>query len=139
MRIVAAPLLSFLVMLTGCCSIVHMGFSQKVVVTSSPPEAAVFVDEEFRGNTPLSVSLKRHDVHEVIILKDGYVPSIVVTKKDLSFWIYGNLLIGVSAVGFLTDAIGGSMFNVKPGAIHAELIQEEAAAWTSVGKTDSPQ
>ena len=102
---------------------IHMGFSQEINVSSIPSGAAVLIDNHYKGNTPVLVLLKRRDVHQILVKKDGYLPYEVSTKRDLSHWIYGNLIFG-GTVGFLTDAISGSMFNVKPEAIHAELVEE---------------
>jgi hypothetical protein len=108
---------------TGCCTIVHLGFTQKVNVNSTPPGASVVIDHEYRGKTPVVVYLKRHDVHEVHIDMEGYQHYETSTTRGLSYWIYGNLVFG-GVTGFLTDAMSGSMFNVEPRAIHAELVRQ---------------
>jgi len=119
-------LLIYISFLNGCCSIIHMGISQEIKVNSTPSGSAVLIDNEYKGNTPVLVLLKRRDVHQILVKKDGYLPYEVFTKRDLSYWIYGNLIFG-GALGFLTDAISGSMFNVNPEAIHAELVEEKAS------------
>jgi len=48
-------------------------FYSQVDVASSPPNASVYIDEELKGNTPLTIkNVIKHDFHKICIKLDDY-------------------------------------------------------------------
>lgn len=66
----------------GCATLIY-GRSESVPVHSDPPGATVIVDGKPVGDTPLNVSLRRKDLHDVRIEKTGYIgyETTTVTKE----------------------------------------------------------
>jgi PEGA domain len=57
------------------CAIASKGLRQEVGITSAPAGAAVLVDGQPAGHTPLVVNLSRRHSHRVELSKDGYAPA----------------------------------------------------------------
>lgn len=68
--------------LSGCASIIN-GTSQKVSINSEPVGADVYVDQRLMGQTPLTVQLKRNQLHYVYLVKEGFEPELI--RLDSTF------------------------------------------------------
>lgn len=72
MRIIAVAVA---VVAASSCVTLYGGAVHRVVVTSTPPDAQVFVDGEHAGATPVRVTVSSGDPDPVITVeKDGYPP-----------------------------------------------------------------
>lgn len=98
----------FCVTSTGCATLVTgAGPNQTVKIESSPRGARIFVDEEYKGLTPLGVAMTRADDHVVRLEMDGYRPITRDLKAGYNPWHLGNLVLG-GLVGITVDLVDGS-------------------------------
>lgn len=112
--------------LGGCCSIIH-GTKQDVGISSSPTGAAVKIDNVPNGNTPVVAKLTRKDTHVVHIEMPGYQPFDATITRNVSGWVWGNIVFG-GLIGLAVDAIDGGMYNLTPEQVTATLSANHAAA-----------
>jgi len=76
---------------SGCATIVN-GRTQAVTVSSEPPGARVFIQNQFVGVTPARLELPRRDAHLVVRLeKDGFASHEAALKRSVSAWLIGNV------------------------------------------------
>ena len=89
----AILLIAILVCSGGCATVAH-GAWQDVAVTSEPPGADVFVNDQPVGTAPLTVSLKRRDNHIVLrFAKDGFADVRVPLNRTTSAMVAGDFAI----------------------------------------------
>lgn len=105
--------------LTSCATIMH-GTRQTVGISSNPSDAWIWVDRNYVGNTPLILELSRKDNHTVRIELPGYMPYEIQFTKEVSGWVFGNIVIG-GFIGLAVDAISGGIYRLTPEQVHAEL------------------
>lgn len=67
----------------GCGTLLNSN-PQKVVITSGPDGAAVAIDGEKKGVTPLEVLLPTDQSYEVVVTAPGYEPEARVIERSLS-------------------------------------------------------
>ena len=108
----------------GCASIMH-GTTQKVGISSSPTGAKVSIDNMPLGNTPLFADLKRGEEHVVTIEMPGYEKSQLTLTKNVSGWVWGNIVFG-GIIGLAVDAIDGGLYNLSPEQLDAEMRKSDA-------------
>jgi hypothetical protein len=96
------------------------GTSQDIAVSSNPSNAKVTVDGNTVGNTPLTTSLSRKDIHTVKIELDGYHPFESKIMKETSGWVWGNIIFG-GLIGLAVDAITGGLYDLTPEQVQAEM------------------
>lgn len=115
-------LLSFLLIsttITSCATIIN-GTCQKVGISSNPSDAWIWVDRNYVGNTPLVIELSRKDNHVVRIELPGYMPYEVQFTKEVSGWVFGNIVFG-GFIGLAVDAVSGGIYRLTPEQVNAEL------------------
>jgi hypothetical protein len=105
--------------LTSCATIMH-GTRQTVGIASNPTNATVFVDQSYMGNTPIFVEMTRKDNHIVRIELAGYQPYEAVFSRQLSGWVFGNIVFG-GVIGLAVDAISGGLYRLTPEQVEAEM------------------
>ncbi|TAJ81190.1 MAG: PEGA domain-containing protein [Gallionellaceae bacterium] len=116
---VAAVLIA--VSTVGCATIMHGGRTQRIGISSIPTGATVSVDgNKSLGNTPLFADLKRGEEHIVTIEMPGYEKSQLTLIKSMSGWVWGNIIFG-GLIGLAIDVVSGSMYNLSPEQLNAEL------------------
>ena len=113
--------LVFLVLVTGCASIIH-GSDQEVGISSSPTGASVLIDNVSYGVTPTVAKLSRKDKHSVKITMDGYQPFEAAISRGTSGWVWGNIIFG-GLIGLVVDASTGSMYKLTPEQVSATLTK----------------
>ncbi len=96
------------------------GTRQSIGISSNPSFAAVWVDQIYMGNTPISVDMSRKDNHIVRIELEGYQPYEMIFSRKLSGWVLGNLIFG-GVIGLAIDAISGGIYCLTPDQVQAEL------------------
>ncbi len=106
-------------MLTSCATIMH-GTRQNIGISSNPSCANVWVDGTFVGTTPMIVNLTRKDNHYVHIEVEGYQPFEAVFTRQLSGWVFGNVVFG-GLIGLAVDAISGGIYSLTPDQVQAEM------------------
>ncbi len=110
-----------LMFLTGCASIMH-GTRQSVGISSYPTNAEVWVDNKYVGQSPTIVQLSRKDHHLVRIQMEGYQPYEVALTREVSGWVFGNVVFG-GVVGLAVDAISGGLYQLTPNQIEVEMTK----------------
>jgi hypothetical protein len=113
-----------LMLFTGCASIMH-GTRQSVGVSSYPSNAEVWVDNNYIGQSPTIVKLSRKDHHFVKVQLEGYQPYEITLTREVSGWVFGNLVFG-GLVGLAVDAISGGLYHLTPGQVEAEMAKGTA-------------
>lgn len=110
----------------GCATFVH-GTKQEISVGSIPDGAAVYVDDEESGVTPLTVTLDRRETRAVRIEKPGYEPHRANLSREASAWVIGNIVFGRPiglVVGGLIDAGSGGFYTLHPAKVEAVLSKQ---------------
>jgi len=127
MRLLIALVLgTLLTVCSGCATFVTgAGPDQKVSVRSTPNGANVFVDGQFKGTTPTSISVTRIDKHRVRIERQGFEPYEHEMEPGANPWLMGNiplllLFIVPGVAGFAIDVLDGAYIWVG-GDIDAKL------------------
>lgn len=111
---------------SGCATIVHGGGGQEVAFTSSPPGAAVTIDNRVIGTTPTTARLRRKTNHYVTLDLPGYASQSTTLDSGLSGWVFGNILLG-GVIGLIVDASTGGMYTLSPNGVHADFVPPAAA------------
>jgi hypothetical protein len=82
--------LLFALFLIGC-----RHTTQEVPITSVPPGAEVYIDDQFRGMTPLTLELETADSRRLELRKEGYRPFysmiVAVEREDAPYVRFGLL------------------------------------------------
>jgi hypothetical protein len=91
-----------------------------VGIASNPTNALVWVDRNYVGTTPVIVNMSRKDNHFLRIELDGYQPYEAVFSRQLSGWVFGNVIFG-GIIGLAVDAISGGIYMLTPDQVQAEL------------------
>ncbi len=119
--------------LAGCATI--MGDESHIMpISSSPSEAVISITDEtgteiFKGNTPITVTLKKSDgsyfgkkSYTVKISKPGYETQLIpVTASPSGFYVAGNLIFGGLIGWLIVDPLNGKMYNLSPESISSTL------------------
>jgi hypothetical protein len=77
-------------LLAGCGTWWH-GDHQSVTIFTTPPDAAVVVDERVHLLAPGTVSLNRKGNHHAVATKDGYEPAVMTLSRTWSWWLLGDV------------------------------------------------
>jgi hypothetical protein len=115
-----------LTLLSSCATIMH-GTNESVSVSSEPSQAEVWVDNKYVGLSPTIVHLSRKDNHFIKIQLEGYEPYEVALTRQLSGWVFGNILFG-QFVGLAVDAITGGIYKLSLDQVQAQLRKIKVAA-----------
>lgn len=128
---------------TGCATILS-GRKQDIQVTSSPPNANVFVNGELKTTTPGEIILKRKGSYTLSFEKEGYEPVEINLNREINELTFLHLLsvVGVwfavrgelqGADGHLSflfyntisplivDLFTGAAFKQNPAELYIEL------------------
>ena len=106
---------------TSCATIIN-GKTQEVGISTSPPHARVFIDDqELPEMTPNRAELKRRGAHFVRVEKEGYEATTALIESRFSWWILGNLAIPGGSLLILYDAAWGNGYKLVPEAIAIDL------------------
>jgi len=125
--------LSSLLLLTGCATMIN-GTKQTVGIASTPGFADVKIDNQYVGKTPITVKLKRNSDHVIRIELDGYEPYELICSREMSGWVFGNLVLG-GPMGLAIDVISGGVYRLTPEQVRADLREERMAYCKKHGKS----
>jgi hypothetical protein len=103
------------VFFAGGSATIIKGTSQPVTITTSPPGATVYVDQQPVGVSPITVSLKHAD-HAVSASLPGYGPGYARLTTSFSGW---SLL--AFPLGMIVDAITGAISTLDQDAVVIQL------------------
>jgi hypothetical protein len=104
---------------SACSTIIH-STTQKVELRSNPPNAKITIDGKKFGTSPQTVNIERGTNHLINFHLDGYETYETQITRKISFWFWGNALNGFIP-GMVIDMFTGSMYNLLPEKIDAEL------------------
>lgn len=117
-----ATLLSTLLMISGCASIVSD--SNYPVAIHSTPDASNFTITNksgvtvHSGITPTIVTLKagagyfKYESYNIKVSKEGYSDKTFVLTSSLDGWYWGNILVGGLIGMLIVDPITGAMYKL---------------------------
>ncbi len=103
----------------SCGSIMH-GTTQEVGISSNPSNAAVTINGQNMGNTPMILDLKRKNSYMVRFELPGYETYETNLTRNTSGWVWGNIVFG-GIIGLVVDASSGGMYKLTPEQISAEM------------------
>ena len=96
-------------LLSGCSTIVE-STKQEIVVSTEPSGAEVLRDGVAVGVTPLTLTVKRKDAGEsILVRKEGYEDGFIQTKQKINPWFFGNIITG-GLYGSTTDLVSGAAY-----------------------------
>jgi hypothetical protein len=105
----------------GCATVVAGGGGdQHIKIISDPPGAAVTVDGQPRGVTPLTVPLNRDTDHKVVFEAPGHDSAEVTLKRYLNPWLLGNVVFG-GPLGLAVDVVTDSTHILVPNILDVTL------------------
>ena len=110
----------------GCASVMN-GRTQVVAVSSDPPGAHVFVDDEHVGVTPTFVDLPRRQRNLALRLeKEGFGSASVPVRRSPSGWLWGDAALAVTTGLSAGQAIGHRKTE------WAHVFVQSAALWFGI-------
>jgi hypothetical protein len=119
--ILLGGLLTGLTLLAGCASTTHR-LSQTGNAPRQSIGISVSIDNTPRGVAPVLLDLNRGAEHTVTIEMPGYETTHVTLTKNVSGWVWGNLLLDYGGViGLAVDANSGGLYTLSPEQVSAEL------------------
>lgn len=124
-RWILGVVVAFGLVFSGCASIIN-GTTQEVGFSSSPTGAKICVDNQQCGNTPRVFNLKRKENHIVRLELEGYQPYETTLSRQVSGWVWGNVLFG-GLVGLAVDAISGGIYKLTPEQINGTLLTTQVS------------
>lgn len=119
-RLFIVLIVSGAVLILSACSTVLNTTTQNVEITSTPSNAKITIDGKKFGITPQTVNLERGSNHVVKLELDGYEAFETQLTRKISTWFWFNIFNGI-VPGMVTDLFTGSMYNLLPDLIGAEL------------------
>jgi len=111
----------FGLLITSCATIMQ-GTTQDIGVSSSPIKATVKLDGVIKGETPLTLEIKRKKGGTIRIEKEGYEPAEIILTKKMSGWVFGNIIFG-GIPGLIIDLVAGGTYQLKPESINVNLTK----------------
>ena len=88
----------------GCATMFNRTAQQRVLVTSTPPGAEVFIEGDPVGTTPTSVVVRDSDAPEIRLESDGQSRQVRLSRR-MSPWLWADL-----PAGALTGLLGAVTF-----------------------------
>lgn len=124
-RQVVVRLIALLLMMnqvTGCATLI-VNQNRKVWVATVPPGAAIKLDGNDIGKSPVTLTV--YDIYatnQITADLAGYDSAADVVKTSVEPWTFLNLLLGqFGLVGFIIDWASGSMFEVASNEMNLKL------------------
>lgn len=104
------------------CATLMTGTDQKLSFNSNVPNAKVYIDGQYRGATPIILSLKTKDSHDIRIEAPGFIPYSNVIQKKVTGWVWGNIAFG-GIIGLGIDAITGGLYVFDTDNVTGSLVK----------------
>lgn len=102
---------ALIIVIYGCATIVH-GTQTKILISSEPAGATATIGNK-NVVTPATVILKNSESYQVIFKKDGYEDAYYNIDREMSGWVWGNLLLG-GIIGLIVDNCSGGAYKLVP-------------------------
>ena len=71
-------------------------------------------------------SLSRKDNHIIRIAMPGYAPFDATVTRNVSGWVWGNIVFG-GIIGLAVDAISGGLYALTPEQVTGQLQKQGAS------------
>ena len=122
-KVMSLLILTVIVVLSGCATI-FLGNIRTIPVSSSPDGAEVYINGQFKGKTPLTLTLNNTEavVWNVKMKKTGY--------KDVTFTLNRNIRGGMvildvimGLVPVIVDAATGSWYDIYPKSVNQTFAE----------------
>jgi len=124
-KIAACTLVASLVLLLSGCATLFKGPNERVSLSSDPKGAEVFVNDEYRGDTPLRLKLESRRSYRIEFRKEGYRPKVVNISNHIGAgWIILDVITGLVPV--LIDAVTGSWYGLDQTHVNAYLERQQS-------------
>jgi len=114
--------IAFVTTLYGCATIVH-GTQTKVLLSSEPAGATAIVGNR-KVITPATVTLKNSESYQAIFKKDGYEDAYYNIDREMSGWVWGNVLLG-GIIGLIIDNTSGGAYKLVPTEVNVMLLPKK--------------
>lgn len=102
MRIITVAII--VIVSQGCATMFNRTAQQRVLVASTPPGAAVFIDGDSVGTTPTSIVVRDSAAPEIRLESDGQSRQVRLSRR-MSPWLWADL-----PAGALTGLLGAVTF-----------------------------
>ncbi len=112
--------------LSGCATLINSEH-QSILISSTPGEAAVTIDDRFHVLTPGKVSLSRQSDHVARIEMQGYEPTLVLIKRGFSWWALSDLFCLVLIPYCVSQDVRSGGLYAFEDEIHVILTQKTTA------------
>ena len=101
---------------------IFKGTSQAITIDSQPEGAKVYVDGQLRGETPLSIRMKKSlSTHTFRVIKKGYAPVTRTLEKSYDPIAILDIVWDLST----TDMLTGAAFEYSPNNYMVELEKKQ--------------
>jgi hypothetical protein len=132
-QVAGALMLPVVITLTGCATIVG-DKTQTIPIASTPAGAHISIKDEagaevFKGETPTTVTLDKHNGHyfggksfTVVLSKEGFKDQTIAIDSHPNGWYIGGNLVFGGLIGYLAvDPFNGGMYTLSPDTVAATL------------------
>lgn len=103
--------------LTGC-------IERRLSITSNPPGARVWVNDQSVGRTPLETTFVYHGVYDIRLEAEGYEPLVTNAKAVAPWWEYPPIDLIASALPWRVWNTQDWSFQLEP-SLESTLGREE--------------
>ena len=108
-------------LLLSSCSTLMTGTTHSLTVNSNVSHAKVYVNEIYKGETPISLDLSTDKkTYTIRIEAEGYVPYTEVLQRKASGWVWGNIFLG-GLIGLGVDMATGGLYVYEKDNITGNL------------------
>lgn len=115
-------LVAFVFMFSGCAAF-FKGSNSKVIATSRPEGAKVYVNGFYYGTTPIKLKLKSQESYAIEFRKEGYqTVTRHIHSRVGTGWIILDVIFGLVPV--IVDAATGSWYYLDQKHVDAELTRQ---------------
>jgi hypothetical protein len=122
-RTVSFLILISLVFLFSGCAAIFKGNHSKVVATSQPEGAEVYINGYFYGTTPVKLKLRSKENYVVEFRKEGFKTQTRHIHSNVGAgWIVLDVIFGLIPV--IVDAATGSWYHLDQTHVNAELRRQ---------------
>lgn len=102
------------------CGTIMQGTTQEIGISSNPSNAAVTINGQNMGSTPMILDLKRKNSYMVRFELPGYETYETNLTRRTSGWVWGNIVFG-GIIGLVVDSSAGGMYKLTPEQVSAEM------------------
>lgn len=128
----AAALAACAALLTGCVE-------RRLVITSQPSDALVYLNDLEVGRTPLEVDFTYFGVYDIRIRKEGYEPLVTSREAEAPFYEWPGVDLVAMAIPATKQTIIRWHFDLEPESQDTEGLLERARELSTQLPAQQPQ